>query len=108
MTLIYGVDISKPVTPEMVRDALVECFYLAHCKDSGIITDASENENKTYCMDIIKKGFSDVGSSFDKPTKESLLKVIGYLVEFSKNFRDPSIVLANKESIMQLVNAIST
>ena len=106
MPILYGVDTSKPVTPEMVRDAIVECFYQAHCTDSGIATILSENENKSYCREIVKKGFSEVGMSYDQPTKEALLKVVGYLVEFSKNFRDPSIVLAHKESIMQLINAL--
>jgi hypothetical protein len=54
----------------------------------------------------VKKGFSDLSMDFNQPTKEALLKVVGYLVEFSKNFRDPSIVLAHKESIMQLINAL--
>ncbi len=28
--IIYGVDISKEVTPVMVRDAIIDCFTKAH------------------------------------------------------------------------------
>ena len=29
---IYGVDLSKKITPVMVRDAIIECFVKAHSK----------------------------------------------------------------------------
>ncbi len=29
--IIYGVDVTKNVTPVMVRDAIIQCFYEAHC-----------------------------------------------------------------------------
>jgi len=36
MAIIYGIDADKEVTPLMVRDAIVECFFIAHCEDSGL------------------------------------------------------------------------
>lgn len=30
MSIIYGVDTKEKITPEKVRDAIVECFYQAH------------------------------------------------------------------------------
>lgn len=50
---IYGIDLEKKVTALMVKDAIVECFYQAHCEDSGLAKD--KDVNKSYCKSIIKK-----------------------------------------------------
>ena len=36
---IFGIEPDEEVTPLMVRDAIVECFYEAHCADAGITND---------------------------------------------------------------------
>lgn len=102
---IYGVDLNKDVTALMVRDAIIECFRLAHCEDSGINV-ADKNINKEYCGDIVKKAFSDTGSDFDKPTKDTIIKVLGELKSFSMNFRDKSIIEHHYNQILKLVNKL--
>ena len=42
MSKIYGVDPEKGVSPEEVRNAIVECFYKAHCLDTGIGEEKSK------------------------------------------------------------------
>lgn len=102
---IYGVNVDEPVTPIMVRDAITECFRQAHCLDTGV--DFNNDEaNLTYCRSIVQKAFADAGGDFNNPTKDSIVGCLGNLVQFSKNFRDTSIVEKHFEEIMKLVNRI--
>jgi hypothetical protein len=103
--IIYGVDADSEVTSLMVRDALSQCFYQAHCEDSGL-GDGEEEINRNYCRDMVKKVFVDSGGDFEKPTKESILNAMSRLKDFSKSFRDPSIIEAHAAQIMKLVEKI--
>ena len=40
---IYGVDPNQEITPVMVRDAIVECFFMAH-------KEILDNKDKYYSM----------------------------------------------------------
>lgn len=106
MVNIYGIDTNKKITPLMVRDAIVECFYLAHCAETGISAKVDNQSNKDYCQSIIKKAFDDTGGDFNTPDKDSILAVLDYLADFSKNFRDPSIIEKHYNQIMTLVDKI--
>ncbi|MFA4942765.1 MAG: hypothetical protein WC564_03970 [Patescibacteria group bacterium] len=103
---IYGVNLDVPITPLMVRDAIVECFYQAHCADSGLGSDDPESV-KTYCRDLVIEAFSKTGGDYENPTKDSVLKVLNQLVEFSKNFRNPEIIKDHYDNIMKLVSHLS-
>ncbi|MBT4647922.1 hypothetical protein HN827_10110 [archaeon] len=112
---IYGVDLSKEVTPIMVRDAIINCFLNAHSeildemKEFGDFESEKEFE-KMKLFDIkslIEKYFEEVNGDFDNPTKESLLEVIGKLQEFAKNFRKPKIVNKHSGEIMKLIKKLS-
>ena len=102
---IYGVDLNSEVTPLMVRDAIVECFYNAHCADSALEDDDSKSVNK-YCAELVKGAFTNTGGDFENPTKESIVKVLGQLAEFSKNFRNPEVIKKHYNEIMQLVERL--
>jgi len=110
MVEIYGVDPEKdPLTPIMVRDAMVECFYKAHCADSDLLedeNDASADINRSYCQQIVRKAFADGGADFDQPTKDGLVKAIGGLKKFAANFRDPQIIKKHAGEIMSLVEKL--
>ena len=106
MTNVYGIDPSRPVTALMVRDAVISCFYEAHCAETGLSPDEKSPANKEYCKTIIKKAFNDTGGNFDKPDKKSILGVLDNLIEFSKNFRDPSIIEKHHKEIMALVDKL--
>lgn len=99
---VYGIDPDGEVTPLMVRDALAECFYQAHCADSGVNPE-DRKLNSDYCKSIVEKAFAETGGDFQKPAKQSIMNAIGWLGEFSTNFRDPKIIQEHAASMMKLV-----
>jgi hypothetical protein len=103
---MYNVDLIGPVTPLMVRDAVVECFWDAHCKDSGM-GEIDANTNRSYCKAIVQKAFADSQGDFEHPTKESIIKCLDALATFAKAFRDPAIIQKHYSDIMLLVNKLS-
>jgi hypothetical protein len=105
MTIVYNIDTDKEVTPVMVRDAVVRCFFEAHCADAGLET-TDENINKSYCLAEVRKAFVDDGMDFDQPTKAGIMKAMQGLIEFSKNFRDQSIIKKHQEQMMLLVEKL--
>ncbi|MBN1331885.1 hypothetical protein JW978_03300 [Candidatus Dojkabacteria bacterium] len=105
MTTIFGVDLDKEITPINVRDAIIECFYQAHCEDSGI-TRGDEILTKDYCASIVKKAFDDVEGDYDNPTKKDILKTMTKLSEFSTNFRTEEEVKKNYMKISKLVEQL--
>jgi hypothetical protein len=105
MNMIYGVDVTKEVSPIMVRDAIVECFYEAHCaqvdlgaKDDGV--------DKVYCKQIVMKAFEEKGVDFNNPTKKSILITIPWLADFSKSFRDQSVIQKHLMEIQKLIDRL--
>lgn len=88
----------------MVRDAMIRCFYDAHCADTGL--EGDQESNRVYCRDTVVKAFHDAGEDFDHPTKTGIIKAMSQLREFSKNFRDPSIIEKHAAQISQLVERI--
>lgn len=103
--MLYGVDLEKSITPTIVRDALVECFYDAHCADAELGTD-NPVLKKAYILEILKKTFADVGGNFDEPTKETMLKVMNNLSKFAKNFRDKTIIEKHARQIIQILEKL--
>ncbi len=105
MTTIYGIDTEKEVTPIMVRDAILECFFKAHCYDTGIAEDNS-GSTREYCNELVQKAFVDAGANFTNPSKDDLQKVIEGLAVFSKNFRDQEVVAKHFAEIQGLIDLI--
>jgi len=112
--IIYGVDISKKITPLLVRDAIIICFTQAH---KEVLEDIKEIENFKSNKDfedlkllniklIITKIFNDLHEDFNNPTKDSLIKVIEELREYACNFRNQEIVDKHTQEIMLLVNKL--
>ncbi len=102
---IYGIDLDQKITPLMVRDALVNCFFEAHCKDIGL-NIKEKDANKDYCKRIIVKAFDETGGNFKNPSKEDILNVMNKLAEFSKNFRNSKTIKEHSEEIMTLVEKL--
>lgn len=103
---MYGVDTEKEITPLMVRDAVLQCFFEAHCTDTGLDIEKDEVLGKSYCYRKVKEVFEKMGSDFEHPTKKDLIAVMQGLLEFSKNFRDPSVIKKHYDDIMVLVNKL--
>ncbi len=115
MVVIYGVDTEDEITPEKVRDAIIECFYNAHqevLKDMYVIsgedkkTEEPNEIGRKYIEETIINYFIKVGGDFNKPTKEDILKVLEELKEFAKGFRSPEIIKKHYGEIMQLVEKL--
>jgi len=115
MTLIYGVDIEKKVTPKLVRDAIIECFYQAHQEvlqdmyvllKEGKIDKKPEEMGKQYIKEMIINYFIKVGGDFKQPTKKDILAVLGELKDFSKGFRNPKVIQRHYGEIIQLVEKL--
>lgn len=102
---IYGIDPDQSLTPLMVRDAIIECFIQAHgfgAESSPMDKDA----NRKYCRQIVFKAFADSEGNFDNPTKDDILGAMKNLANFSKNFRDPSVIEKHYQEIMTLVDRL--
>ena len=81
--IIYGVDTNKKVTPIMIRDAMIRCYYEAHCNVLELARDSFykppkkkfEEMKKSHVKELVEDIFHRLGGDFNKPTKEYLLKV---------------------------------
>ncbi|MBU0732447.1 hypothetical protein KKC88_06245 [Patescibacteria group bacterium] len=102
---IYGVDPDKELTPLEVRDAIVECFYEAHCADSDV-AEAGKEASHEYCHSIVEKAFEDTSHDYNNPDKKAIMDVMQQLAEFSRNFRDPKIIEKHYSQIMGLVKKL--
>lgn len=99
--LIFGVDLSKTVTPIIVRDAIVECFWEAHCAMVG--GGGEEEITDLYCTELVKKSFKTTGGDFQNPTKEHILAVLEELKKFSASFRDQKTIEGHQQEIMKII-----
>lgn len=114
MTKVYGVDVSKPVSPIMVRDAIIDCFHKAHTEVLDEMDsfaewkkDSDRDEFRKIEVELlVKKFFEDTGGNFDNPKKEDLTRVCDKLAKYAINFRKPKIVKKHFKEILTLVNAI--
>lgn len=107
MSIIYGVDTTKEVTPEMVKNAIIDCFCVAHSEQTGLddnYSSANESEVvRSYCTSIVKKAFIETGGDFEHPTKSALFAALPWLANFSKSFRVQSVIQKHMNDIQQLI-----
>ncbi len=111
---IYGVDLSKEITPIMVRDAIIICFYEAHSKDleqmKNQLNFKDEKEFEEFKKEdveaLIKLKFDEVGGDFNNPAKEMLIQVVMKLKDYAKFFRDEQIIEKHASEIMQLIDKL--
>ena len=113
-TEIYGVDANKEITLIMVRDALIICFFEAHSKDLDQMKSQLNFMDDKHFEDfkwrdveaLIRLKFEEVGGDFNNPTKESLIKVVSQLKDYSKLFRDQSIIEKHAGEILSLIEKL--
>ncbi|KYK23878.1 hypothetical protein AYK24_06995 [Thermoplasmatales archaeon SG8-52-4] len=112
--IIYGIDINQKVTPVMVRDAIIQCFYEAHCNVLELAKESFgkpskkrfEEMKKIHVKDLIYDIFIKIEGDYNNPTKEDLLKVIENLKKFASFYRKPDIINKHVKEISQLINKI--
>lgn len=103
--LLYGVDLdAEEITPLMVRDGMLQCFYEAYCMHSK--DQKTEEERRAYCREIVERAFEESGGDFEKPTKGSILNAMKKLMEFSRDFEDPVAVQCHASEMLKLVGKI--
>ncbi len=106
----FGIDPQKETyTAEEVRDAIIACFERTHGEVIKESFGDLQGEEAVHgaVVQIMKKAFSEVEGNFEKPTKESLLQVMDYLREFSKQFRDIAIIEDNYQKIHACIDKIA-
>lgn len=112
--IIYGVDITKDVTPKMVRDAIIQCFFEAHCNVLELARETFghppeeifEEMKKSHVKELVQDIFIKIGGDFNKPTKENLLKVLENLKGFASIYRKPNVIKKHVNEIMLLINKL--
>ena len=111
---IYGVNIDKKITPEIVRDAIIQCFYEAEKEvldtlfSSTDFESIEEKEQKKFrhVKIFIEKMFKDVNGDFDHPNKESLIDVIDRCAEYARTIRDHETIKKHYSEIMILIDKL--
>lgn len=106
METVCGVNIVEPVTVDIVRDALSSCFNQVHCANTGLEGADSKTLN-SYCVEIVKKTFTDLGLDYYHPTKEALVKANDALTDFAKKFHDEKIIQDYSSQIKGLIGRLS-
>lgn len=111
---IYGVDVNKNVTPVMVRDAIIQCFYEAHCNVLDLARETFghppekrfEEMKKSHVRDLVHDVFIKIGGDFNNPTKDNLLKVVENLKEFASIYRKPDVIKKHVSEIILLMDKL--
>ena len=114
MANIYGVDTEKSVSPEDVRDAIVECFVSAHQEQLAELKEFMDEKSKAdfeemkriNIRQLMRNMFEETGGDFDIPTKGSIAAALGTLKEFGANFRNQAIVDKHYGEITKLVELL--
>lgn len=112
--ILYGVDLNKNISPILVRDAIIKCFYEAHCnvlelarESFGYPSDKKFNEmKKSHVKELVQEIFHKIGGNFNDPTKENLEEVVEHLKKFAKVYRKPEIIKKHVNEINFLINKI--
>ena len=112
--IIYGVDITKKVTPLMVRDAIVQCYYEAHCNVLELAKDAFyeppkekfDEMKKAHARELIENYICDAGGDINNPSKNCLIKVLNRLQKIASTYRKPEVINKHIREINQLINKL--
>lgn len=112
--IIYGVDINKKVTPIMVRDAMIRCYYEAHHNILELARDSFykppkkkfEEMKKSHVKDLIENLVSKVGGDFNNPSKDCLREVLKHLKKMASTYRESEIIDKHISEIQHLIDKL--
>ena len=112
--VIYGVDITKKVTPVLVRDAIIQCYYEAHCDVLELAKDAFYNPpkekfeemKKSHVKELIENFICEAGGNFENPSKNCLIHVLNRLQNIAKTYRETEIINKHVNEINQLIDKL--
>jgi len=108
---IYGVDISRKITPIQVRDAIIRCFSLAQEELKKFAKEKIDIKpdliGETYINSLIINAFNEVNGDFNNPTKVTIVKVINRLKNICTDaFLDSVIIEKHTNKIQQLIDKL--
>ena len=111
--ILYGVDLSKKVTPIMARDALIKCFLDAHKEVLEQMKEFHEFRNEAEFDEmkkmnvevLVRKKFDEIGAPYNNPTKKQIAKVCEKVAEYANNFRKKDIVQRHYDEMKRIVSA---
>ena len=115
MTIIYGVNTEKHISPSDVRDAIVECFTQAHKEQLDELKEYSHNNisdkefeemKRINVRQLVRNMMKNSGGDYDRPTKETIKKAIEKLKEFAGNFRNQEIIEKHYKDILVLIEKL--
>ena len=80
----HAIKKGEKITPENVRDEMVECFLSAQKECLSLAAESmhrqvTEEDLRKSVTVIIKGAFKEAEEDFDNPTKEALMKVMEIL-----------------------------
>ena len=107
--IIYGVDITKKVTPIMVRDAIIQCFFEAHCSVLELARETFghpseeifEDMKKSHVNELVHDIFIKIKGDFNNQTKDDLLLVFINLKFFASISRSPKMLKNNVAKVIK-------
>ena len=111
---IYSIDLSKKITPIMVRDAIIDCFTTAQADivDAMMLNTSSFSEDKIKKISIdfvIKSAFKNAHVDFYNPTKNDLIMVIAELKSYAKQaLGNKNIIDKHTDEIYMLIDKLET
>jgi len=102
----------KNLTPFLVRDLLIECYFTAqkgmfrYLKEkSGVASD--DNDIHQRIASLVRLAFVKVDEDFSNPSEEGLLKVMDYMAEMEMSWGTPSeITIYNATQVKKLIDRL--
>ncbi len=96
------------LTPSKARDLIVKCFYEAQ-KETFLRSRqqlgirSSDEDIHASVVSGVRLAFKEADGDFDKPTKESLMNVVGVLAKKSASWGTPEDIIEHHKKQIQKV-----
>ncbi len=100
------------ITPEKARDLIINCFYSAQTETfirarRQIGVRSSNEDIQASVIAGVRAAFKEIGGDFDKPSKESLEKVVQALAKKSASWGTPEdIIEYHKKQIQRILERL--
>ena len=100
----------EKVTPQLVRDELLNCFESANREFSNVLNQPVTDEAlKEQVKSFVQTVFSNCGVNFDNPTKQGILTAIAQCKAKAELMMGPQgtqIIQHHYDEMMKLVNRL--
>lgn len=110
MSQTYVAPEAQKVTPEFVRDELLNCFESANRQFSKLLNQpVTDDVLRQQVKDFVRSAFSSCGASFENPTKANILMAINQCRTNAENMMGPQgarIIRHHYDEMMKLVNKL--